>query len=130
MKVYVDTCVYVDLLEREDRRSSQAYEFFEIGWNCKYELVVSDWIVAELKRRNLDSDFPLIFQQFKNKNKLHVVKHSEVELAEAKAKSDHWQDYLHYMIAKRERCDKIITRDNGFISSFSQVFDITYPENI
>lgn len=130
MKVYVDTCVYVDLFEREGVKSALAFDFFSKGWNCKYELVVSDWVRSELQRRNLESEFPLLFDQFKNKNKLHIVEHSEEELKEAKSKSDHWQDYLHYMIAKREGCDKIVTRDNEFISSFSPIFDIVYPENI
>jgi len=70
MKIYVDTCVYVDLLQGNESKSALAYEFFKKGWNCRFDLVVSDWVRSELKRRNLESEFPLLFNQFKNKNKL------------------------------------------------------------
>ena len=127
MKVYVDTCVYVNLLEGNTKT---AYDFFARGWNCAYELVVSDWIRSELNKRKLDSEYPLLFERFKSKNKLHFVEHTEADLKEAKAKSEHWQDYLHYLIAKKSGCQKIATYDHNFISDLSPIFDITYPENI
>ena len=129
LKVYVDTCVYVDLFEGSDK-SASAFDFFAKGWNCAFELVVSDWVRSELKRRGLDSEYPLLFERFKSKNKFHFVEHTEKELELAKSKSEHWQDYLHYLIAKKSGCDKIITYDNRFISSFSPIFDIAYPESI
>src|SRR3989344_9463280 len=122
LKLYVDTCVYVDILEGSDR-AAFAFDFFARGWNCAFELVVSDWIRSELKRRGLDSEYPLLFERFKSKNKFHFVEHTEKELELAKSKSEHWQDYLHYLIAKKSGCDKIITYDNRFISSFSPIFD-------
>lgn len=130
MKVYVDTCVYVSFLEGNDHNSLLAFDFFSKGWNCAFELVVSDWVRSELKRRGLDSSFPQLFEQFKKKNKLHIVGHTEEELKEAKSKSSHWQDHLHYLIAKKAGCDKIATYDEDFISSFESIFDITRPESI
>jgi len=130
MKVYVDTCVYVNLFGDDETKSALAYHFFSKGWNCDFELVISDWVRSELKRKGYDSEYPLLFQQFKSKNKFHFVEHTKKELKLAKSKSKHWQDYLHYLIAKKACCDKIITLDRDFISSFSPIFDITYPENI
>lgn len=129
VKIYVDTCVYVDLFEG-GRKSALAFTFFSKGWNCAFELVVSDWVRSELKRKELDSEYPLLFNQFKFKNKLHFIEHTEEELKEAKLKSAHWQDYLHYLIAKKSGCAKIITFDKDFISSLSPIFDIDCPENI
>ena len=129
MKVYVDTCVYVELF-KGNGKAALVFDFFAKGWNCKFELVISDWVRSELKRKGFDSDYPLLFDQFKAKNKFHFVGHTDKELELAKSKSDHWQDYLHYLIAKKSGCDKIATIDNNFISSFSPIFDITYPENI
>lgn len=130
MKVYVDTCVYVNFFEGTDRKSLLAFDFFSKGWNCAFELVVSDWVRSELKREGFDSEYPLLFERFKSKNKLHFVEHTEEELKLAKSKSSHWQDYLHYLIAKKAGCDKIVTYDAGFISSLSPIFDIVHPENI
>ncbi len=129
IKIYVDTCVYVDLFEG-GRKSALAYAFFSKGWNCAFELVVSDWVRSELRRRKMDSDYPLLFEKFKAKNKLHLIEHTEEELKLAKSKSDHWQDYLHYLIAKKAGCDKIVTCDKDFIFSVSPIFDIVRPENI
>jgi predicted nucleic acid-binding protein len=129
VKVYVDTCVYVELFEGGDK-SAFAFDFFAKGWNCKFELVVSDWVRSELKKRNLDSEYPLLFERFKSKNKLHFVEHTKEELELAKSKGGNWQDYLHYLIAKKYGCDKIVTYDNGFIFSLSPIFDITHPENV
>ncbi len=128
MKVYVDTCVYVDLFEGGSK-SALAFEFFSKGWNCAFELVVSDWVRSELKKRGLDSEYPLVFDEFKKRKKYYFVEHTEDELKNAKTK-ENWQDYLHYIIAKRSGCDKIITLDHKFISSLSPIFDITYPENV
>src|SRR3989338_9411684 len=128
MKIYVDTCVYVDLFEGGPM-AALAYDFFSSGWNCAFELVVSDWVRSELKRRGLDSEYPLLFQQFKKNNKLFFVEHTPEEIKLAK-NTDHWQDYLHYLIAKKSGCKKIITYDKDFISSFSPIFDIGYPESI
>ncbi|MBN1214551.1 MAG: type II toxin-antitoxin system VapC family toxin [Candidatus Lokiarchaeota archaeon] len=129
MKVYVDTCVYVELFEG-DTRSMLAFDFFAKGWNCAFELVVSDWVRSELKRKKLDTEYPLLFERFKSKNKFHFVEHTKEDLELARSKSEHWQDYLHYIIAKKAGCDKIVTIDREFISSLSPIFDITYPENI
>lgn len=129
MKVYVDTCVYVDLFEG-GFRSALAFDFFARGWNCSFELVVSDWVRSELKRKGMDNEYPLLFERFKSKNKLHFVEHTAKELELAKSKSEHWQDYLHYLIAKKSGCDTIVTHDNEFIASFSPILDITYPENV
>lgn len=129
MRVYVDTCVYVDLF-KGGRQSALAFTFFSKGWNCAFELIVSDWVRSELKRMDMDSDYPLLFNRFKDKNKLHFVEHTEEELKLAKSKSSHWQDYLHYLIAKKAGCDKIVTFDDDFIASVSPIFDIVHPEKI
>ena len=129
MKVYVDTCVFIELF-KGGTRSKIAYNFFSKGWKCAFELVVSDWVRSELKRKGMDSEYPLLFDMFKSKNKLHFAGHTSKELELAKSKSEHWQDHLHYLIAKKSGCNKIVTYDHEFISSYSSTFDIAYPENV
>ena len=131
MKIYVDTCVYVDLLERENEKKAKfAYDFFKSGWNCKFELVVSDWTRTELSRHVKEEDLNLLLNQFKSKNKLHFITHTKEETDKAKNQSEHWQDELHLMLAKKSNCDMIVTRDKDFISYASQTFDIRVPEKI
>ena len=57
MKVYVDTCVYVELFTGNGK-AALAFDFFAKGWNCAFELVISDWVRSELKRKGFDSEYP------------------------------------------------------------------------
>ena len=52
MKVYVDTNVFIDLIKEDSSKTRAifAYEFFRKGWNCAFELIVSDWTRSELNR--------------------------------------------------------------------------------
>ena len=65
MKVYVDPCVYIDLF-KGGFKSALAFDFFSKGWNCAFELVVSDWVRSELNREKFDTEYPLLFEQFKS----------------------------------------------------------------
>jgi predicted nucleic acid-binding protein len=131
MKIYVDTNIFIDFIKENSskRRAVLAYEFFRKGWNCAFELIVSDWTRSELKRHVSEEDLTLLFNEFKSRNKLHFVFHSKEETEIAKNSNFHWQDELHLMLAKKSGADLIVTRDRDFISYASQTFDIKLPEN-
>ena len=54
MKVYCDTCIFKDYFdEREDNirpLKDFAIEFFSRGWNGGFKLIISDWLLNELRR--------------------------------------------------------------------------------
>lgn len=133
MKVYVDTCVLLDfILDTDDGKrpfGAIAFHFFYKGWNCAFELVVSDWNRSELKKYATEEEIAFLMQQFEKRHKLILVNHTKEDVEEAKKLSDHWQDTLHLIIAKKNKCDKLITRDLGLFS-FSSIFDIAGPESI
>lgn len=132
MKIYVDTNIFIDLVKEDSSKlnSIYAFEFFKKGWECTFELIVSDWTRSELKRHVKEEDLSLLLSQFKSRNKLHFVLHTKEETKIAKRKNVHWQDELHLMLAKKSGADLIVTRDADFISYASQTFDIKRPENI
>ncbi|MCC7574858.1 type II toxin-antitoxin system VapC family toxin [Candidatus Woesearchaeota archaeon] len=131
MKIYVDTNVFIDLIKENSsrRKSERVYEFFKKGWNCAFELIVSDWTRTEICRHVKEEELTLLFNEFKTKNKLYFVTHTKEETQEAKSRNEHWQDELHLMLAKKSGADMIVTYDNDFISYASPIFDIRYPEN-
>lgn len=132
MKIYVDTNVFIDFINKNNckRRAVLAFEFFMKGWNCSFELIVSDWTRSELKRHVKEEELSLLFNEFKKRDKLHFINHTQEETKKAKSKNEHWQDELHLMLAIKSGADMIVTRDKDFISFASQTFDIRVPENI
>ena len=132
MKIYVDTNVFIDFIKEDSSKSKAilAYEFFSKGWNCGFELIVSDWTRTEITRYVNEQELSLLLDQFKSRNKLHFITHTKEETDEAKGNSKHWQDKLHLMLAKKSGADMIVTRDRDFISYAGQTFDTRLPENV
>lgn len=132
MRIYVDTNVFIDFVKEDSsrRRAILTYEFFRKGWNCAFELIVSDWTRSELKKHVKEEYLNLLFNEFKSRNKLHFISHTKEETELAKSKNYHWQDELHLMLAKKSGADLIVTRDRDFISYASRTFYIKLPENI
>ncbi len=132
MKIYVDTNVFIDFVKEDSSniKSVLTYEFFRKGWNCEFELIVSDWTRTEITRHVNEQELRLLLGQFKSRNKLHFITHTKEETDRAKGNSEHWQDELHLMLAKKSGADMIVTRDRDFISYAGQTFDIRVPENI
>jgi len=135
LKVYCDTNVFLDYLE--DRKDylrplgHLAFDFFARGWNCLYKLVVSDWVIEEfikhVSKERLDNE---LLDYFREKNKLIHVSYTDAEVTKAKRISKNWRDALHAIIASREKCDCLITRNQDDFAEFSSMIDIAYPESI
>ncbi|MGV8171657.1 MAG: type II toxin-antitoxin system VapC family toxin [Candidatus Woesearchaeota archaeon] len=134
LKIYCDTNVFLDYLDnRSDRLRPLglfAFEFFSRGWDCLFQLVVSDWTLTELRKYSSQKDIDELLGYFKEKNKLFVANCSPRDFDEAKKMSSHWQDALHFLMAKKMNCDKLVTRDKEGFSAFSSKIDICYPESV
>jgi predicted nucleic acid-binding protein len=134
LKVYCDANVYLDLfLNRKDSirpLGHFAFEFFSRGWNCLFALVVSDLVVEELEKYASKKDIEDILGYFKERNKLIFVKCSDEDIKEAKKLSKNWKDALHAVIASKNKCDYLITRDFKHFSDFQSIVGIKHPENV
>lgn len=113
--VYVDTCVFLDaLLERESRSGrdlgTPAMSLFSRSATCQFRIIVSDWTLEELyKNIEVDEKVEEFFSDIEHK--IERCGYSDGDIREAKKHSDHWQDFLHGIIAEREGADCIITRN-------------------
>ena len=133
MKVYVDTNIFVDHLQKRSDKirplSCFAFECFSRGWNCAFKLVFSSWNRKELKGKVDEKELEELLTYFREKDKLIEVNYSPEDMRKAKENSN-WPDHLHMIIATKNNCDKLVTRDWKDFSVFSSKIDIVYPENI
>jgi predicted nucleic acid-binding protein len=104
--IYVDTNIIMDFLEGRDKR---AFIFFKKAINCKYELIISDLVLHELRFQKLD---PNLFTIFLGK-KLRIVFVKEEHKLRAKEflSFTHYNDAIHAAVAELENVDKLLTQN-------------------
>lgn len=134
LKVYCDTNIFIDYFdERSDRLrplKDFAFEFFSRGWNCSFELIVSDWLLTELKQNLEEKQINEIFNRFKEKNKLILIKEEKGDRDKARKISEHWQDPLHAILANKSQADYLATRNIKDFSDCEKLVKIVFPEFI
>lgn len=127
MKLYVDTNVWLDHLENRSDRirplGEFAFSLFKRALECEHELVISDFALEELSRFTSIDSVQQIFWLFKKSKKLVVVKALSEDKVMARHRSN-FPDALHAIIARREQCDYIVTRN---IEDFIPFFDLIQP---
>ena len=127
--VYLDTCVLMDYFQ--DRRGA------DVSWNillrsldCEFKLVLSDWLVCELEQYVPPSDLKVFFQLFKTKDKFVLVRHTAEDVTHAKAISDHFQDPLHALLAKKAGADILVTKNVAHFANCRSLIKVVFPEDV
>lgn len=133
-KVYCNANIFKDYAdERTDRLrplKDFAYEFFRKGWDCNYKLIISDWLLTELRRYMKEEKIQEILKPFKEKNKLIVVNEKEGDRKKARSISRHWDDALHAILANRAGADYLVTRNIDHYGGCEKLVRIVFPEFI
>lgn len=131
-KIYVDTNIFLDALL--DRKSSSgrdlgtpAMSIFSQADACRFTIILSDWTLEELYCQIDEDSVKSFFSDLEHK--IIHCEYTEAEKKEAKANSNHWQDYLHGIIAEREGADCIITRNVKDLRTLSGV-NVKLPSHI
>jgi len=125
MRLYVDTNVIMDFLL--DRRSS-AYDLIKEALKCKHSFVISDIVVEELSFQNMD--FRSLFKILDSAGKLDILKNTSEESRQAKLVSQtHYNDALHYFIAKRAGVDCLVTSNVRDFSWFNDLM-VKRPDDL
>lgn len=130
-KLYIDTNVYLDyLLGRKDRLrpiGEFAFELLRRAVNCEFEILISDVVLDELRNNTSEEKINRLLQMLKRKL-IPVKKDNDAVLQAQKiSKTDFW-DALHYVIAKREGAEIIVTRNVQHFG-FSDL-EVKFPENL
>lgn len=133
MKVYCDANIFMDyFIDREDYirpLKDFAFEFFSRGWNCAFELIISDVLVSELKKHLPKEKFESIFNNFKEKNKLVYMKSEDADRREAKKKRNS-EDAIHAVLAKKANAKYLATRNFKHFEDCGDLVAIVFPEYI
>lgn len=129
-KIYVDTNVYLDLfLGRKDRYlplDEFALCAFDKIKKGKYALVISDWVIEELIKHCNEK---IINDFLRNFNGVIQIKRtSEDEDSARKLSPTNYPDALHVILAKKENCFYLVTRNLRDFAEFQEIIEIVTPE--
>ena len=129
--IYIDTNVYLHyLLRRKDKLrpiGEFAFELLRRAVKCEFEILISDVVLDELKNNTSKEKINLLLRMLKRKL-VPVRKDNDAVLQAQKiSKTDFW-DALHYVIAKREGAEIIVTRNVQHFA-FSDL-EVKFPENL
>ena len=129
--IYIDTNIYIDyFLNRKDNLrplGDFAHELFIKTSQCKYKIIISDWLEKELTKTNHIDSYKELKNHLIELNKITYVKTEFKEISCAK-KHQHWHDALHEMLAIKANAVYFVTRN---IRDFTgNKIIITHPENL
>jgi predicted nucleic acid-binding protein len=112
-KLYIDTNIFIDALR--DRGSSygrdsgtQAMSIFSQARHGRYELVISEWTLEELYKH---VDEEKVEELLEGIDDIEFCEYTEEQKKQAIENSDHWQDFLHGLIAEEQNVDCIVTQN-------------------
>jgi predicted nucleic acid-binding protein len=124
MKLYIDTNVYLDFfLER--RKSEHAFKIFKKTLKCKFYIILSDHILAELNNTMDLSDTQMLFSLLKPK--IILVQMNEKDKNDAKLLNTHYADAIHIILATKAKADAIVTSN---VKDFDSIFKTYSPEDL
>ena len=134
IKVYCDANIFIDYFrDRSDGirpLKDFAFNFFSKGWNCGFGLVVSDWLLTELRSHLTEVEIEDILSVYRDKKKLITVNEQEGDRMRARKISSHWQDPLHAILAKRAGADFLVTRNIRDYGECGHLVKVMLPESI
>lgn len=133
-KVYCDANVFIDYFhERSDYirpLKDLAFNFFSKGWNCAFKLVVSDWLLTELRKHLKEEQIEDILSEYRKKGKLIEITEEKGDRDKAGSMSEHWQDALHAILANKAGADFLATRNVRDYEGYEKLVKIVFPEFI
>jgi predicted nucleic acid-binding protein len=128
--IYLDTNVIMDFLLGRD---SSAYDLLQKSISCKYVIIISDVVCAELNYQNLTKEKDMFIRLLESVRKIKVIKTSENDKLEAKniikTHRTHYNDALHKVIAVRSSVDYFVTRNVRDFICFKDII-IKLPDEL
>ena len=135
LKVYCDTNIFIDYFdERTDRLrplKDFAFEFFSKGWNCEFNLIISDWLLKELRNNLKEEQIQEILDRFRKKDKLIFIKEEKGDREKArKISKENWDDALHAILVNKAGADYLATRNIKHYAGCEELVNVVLPEFI
>jgi len=132
-RIYCDTNIYLDYLQ--DRSNlfgknigDRAFKVFSRTLGCEFQIAVSTWNLAELKRNIGPEDLKMLLTFLKRK--LVTVEHTKDDIEKAKKMSEHYQDALHVILAQKAGASLIVTSNLEHFLPYKHLIEIKLPQNL
>lgn len=139
-KLYVDSCIFISYLTNEMNTSNnykgdRYHTFFELFYTHKFKLVISTWVINEVKRyfkyKNqdfLDSMFENLIQEFKNCGNLIILRFDEEDKEKARElDSSNYPDALHVILALKYNCSILTTENIVDFRKYKDIIEVLHP---
>lgn len=127
--IYLDTCVFLDYFMQQ-RGGSTAYNILMRALKCEFNIVVSDWLLVELKHYANPNQTKVFFASLSKRNKIIKVSTSDKDKEEAKKISEHFQDSLHAVLARKAGAKKLVTRNIQDYRNCRHLIEVVFPEDV
>lgn len=118
-KIFLDTNVVIDLLDKREPFYKDAVEIFTLAYKKKVTLFVSPMTYATasfLLRKHGKEQIRLLLRNFRQLSKVTVTNEQVVDNALASSFGD-FEDALQYYSALKQKVDAIVTRN---VADFTQ----------
>jgi len=133
-RVYCDTCVYVDLFEGRKDRFRDLGEFalslFRKIREKEYKLIISDWLLYEIKKLNHEENFNDLLKQFEDESLIKVERSNEDERKARQLSPSNFPDAMHVILAKKADAIYLVTRNIQDFAEFCKIIEIATPESL
>jgi len=133
-RIYCDTCVYVDLFEGRKDRFRDLGEFalslFRKIREKEYKLIISDWLLYEIKKLNHEENFNDLLKQFEDESLIKVEISNEDERKARQLSPSNFPDAMHVILAKKADAIYLVTRNIQDFAEFCKIIEIATPESL
>ena len=135
MKIYCDTCVYIDMFEcRKDYLrplDEFAYQIFKRVEDGEFTLIISDHLLFELRNHIEDKKITELIKPLDQKGRIIKVFKTREDIEKAKIISkENWKDALHAILANKAKAVYLLTRNIQDYAGCEDLVEIKFPESI
>lgn len=124
----MDSNIFLNYLLDEYRGTTgffsyHAETFFKRTLSCEFSLVISNLVIKEIlnKSKTSKENLEKFMKRFIEAGKLEIIKTTDEDTETATKMlnhTSHYTDAIHAAIAKRTRCEYIITRNKKDFATF------------
>ncbi len=133
-RIYCDTCVYIDLFEGRKDRFRDLGEFalslFRKVREKEYKLIISDWLLYEIKKLSHEKNFNDLLKQFEDEYLIKVERSNEDERKARQLSPSNFPDAMHVILAKKANAIYLVTRNIQDFAEFCKIIEIATPESL
>lgn len=131
-RIYLDSNIYLDyFLGRANGRrplGEFAFSIFKRTFACEFEIIVSGWVVEEVKKTSKHKEMGILLTQLRQVKKVREIQVSLDDEKQAgalyKETGVHFADAVHYILAVRSGAEMSETQTVSEHAQKPQVFDI------